>query len=87
MLPAHGREIEEPQSLLAHYIEHRQRREDQVVAALRAGARAPVAIVDHLYEGLDTKLRGMAKESVVAHLVKLEEEGRARTDGQEWELT
>ena len=87
MLPAHGEAIDDPQTLLQSYIDHRQRREGQIVAALRAGDRQPDAIVDRLYDGLEEELRGMAQESVVAHLVKLREEGRARSDGQEWELT
>ena len=87
MLPAHGRAIDDPGAVLSQHLEHRQRREDQIVAALYAGDRRPEAVVDRLYEGLDHGLKRMAKESVVAHLVKLEEEGRARSDGEEWELS
>ena len=87
LLPAHGDAVDDPVPLLSAYIEHRRRREDQVVAVIRTGARRPEAIVSRLYEGLDPKLLGMAQESVTAHLVKLEEEGRARSNGGEWELT
>ncbi len=87
MLPAHGETIDDPQAVLRAYLEHRQRREDQIVAALRVGIRRPETIVDDLYDGLPATLRGMAQESVTAHLIKLREEGRARSDGQEWELT
>ena len=86
MLPAHGQPIEEPLDLLQSYLEHRQRREDQVVAALRAGIRRPDRIAFRLYEGLQRNLWGMAEESVKAHLMKLRDEGRARSDGLEWEL-
>ena len=87
MLPAHGRAIDDPGAVLSQHLEHRQRREDQIVAALYAGDRRPEAVVARLYEGLDHGLKRMAQESVVAHLVKLEEEGRARSDGEEWELS
>ena len=87
MLPAHGRAIDDPAAVLSQHLEHRQRREDQIVAALRAGDRRLDAIVARLYEGLEPRLKGLARESVVAHLVKLEEEGRARSDGEEWELS
>ena len=87
MLPAHGRPIDDPAGLLNQYLEHRQQREDQIVAALRAGDRRPEAIVDRLYEGLDVGLKRLARESVAAHLVKLQDEGRARSDGEEWELS
>ena len=86
LLPAHGGLIDDPQAVLREYIEHRQRREDQIVAALRAGVRQPDAIADRLYAGLAPALRGMARESVAAHLVKLREEGRARSAGGDWEL-
>lgn len=86
MLPAHGEAIDDPQAILQEYLDHRQRREDQIVTALRAGARRPEDIVDRLYDGLAPALRALARESVAAHLVKLQEEGRARVDGQEWEL-
>ena len=86
MLPAHGAAIDDPAVVLNQYLEHRQRREDQIVDALRAGDRRPDTIVDRLYEGLDPRLKRLARESVVAHLVKLRDEGRARTDGEVWEL-
>lgn len=85
MLPAHGEAVDDPQAILQEYLDHRQRREDQIVAALRSGARRPEDIVDRLYDGLAPTLRPMARESVAAHLVKLGEEGRARSDGGEWE--
>ena len=87
MLPAHGPLIDDPATVLNQYLEHRQRREDQIVAALGAGDRRPDAIVARIYEGLDPRLSRLAQESVVAHLVKLRDEGRARSDGDEWELT
>ena len=87
MLPAHGHAIDDPTVVLNQHLEHRQRREDQIVAALRAGDRRPNTIVDRLYDGLDPGLKRLAQESVVAHLVKLRDEGRARSDGEEWELS
>ena len=57
MLPAHGRAIDDPAAVLSQHLEHRLRREDQIVAALRAGDRRPLAIVDRLYEGLDPGLK------------------------------
>ena len=87
MLPAHGSAIDDAAAVLNQYLEHRQRREDQIIAALRAGDRRPEAIVDRLYEGLAPGLKRLAQESVAAHLAKLRDEGRARSDGEEWELS
>jgi len=86
MLPAHGQAIDDPDAVLNQYLDHRQQREDQIVAALSAGVRRPHTIVDRLYDGLDPRLKPMAQESVLAHLIKLQEEGRARSNADEWEL-
>lgn len=87
MLPAHGSVIHDPVPVLQGYLDHRQRREDEIVGALGAGDRRADAVVERLYAGLSATLRPLARESVLAHLVKLQEEGRARADGKEWELT
>ena len=87
MLPAHGQAIDDPAMVLNQHLVQRQWREDQIVAALRAGDRRPDAIVDRLYEGLDPELKQLAQESVVAHLVKLQEDGRAWSNGEEWDLS
>lgn len=60
-------------------------REDQILQALAAGCRTPGAIVRRVYPRLAPALDGAAAESVLAHLLKLEVEGRAARDGDEWE--
>ena len=84
LLPAHGPPIDDPQRLLRHYIEHRREREEQVIAALRAGDATAEAIVARVYQGLRDSLVPLAVESVASHLIKLEREGRARRDGDAW---
>jgi endoribonuclease LACTB2 len=84
LLPAHGDPIDDPLPLLRKYLAHRAEREAQVVAGLRAGARTIDALVTAIYRGLSAALVPMARESVLAHLIKLEEEGRARRIGDEW---
>ena len=86
MLPAHGQVIDRPDELLREYIEHRALRERQVIAALRGGATHPDEIVTRIYPTLDVALVPMARESVLAHLLKLEREGKAHRDGDEWRL-
>jgi len=39
-----------------------------------------------LYQSIKERLIPLAKESVLAHLVKLEREGRARRDGDAWHI-
>jgi glyoxylase-like metal-dependent hydrolase (beta-lactamase superfamily II) len=78
--PAHGPIIERPAALIRGYLAHRARREAQVLEALEAGAATPQEIASRVYAAVPDPLRGAAEESVLAHLVKLEDEGRAVCD-------
>lgn len=86
LLPAHGPVIEEPIPLLREYIEHRRQREEQVVAALRAGDSTPDAIVARVYGGIGESVAALARESVLAHLLKLVRDGKARRDRDAWHI-
>lgn len=85
-LPAHGPPIDNPLALIDTYLAHRLRREQQIVETLAAGAVMADAIVARLYPGLDPALVTMARESVLAHLVKLEDEARVIRSGGTWHL-
>jgi glyoxylase-like metal-dependent hydrolase (beta-lactamase superfamily II) len=85
LLPAHGVEIQDPMTVLRGYIEHRRERERQILEGLEAGYCTVEALVAHIYVGLKAALVPMARESVLAHLRKLEEEGAAE-GGDEWRL-
>lgn len=87
IFPAHGPVIDRPADLLRGYLAHRRAREEQIVSALRAGCATPEAIVRRVYGGLKDSLAPLAQESVMAHLLKLEGEGRARRDGDRWTAT
>jgi glyoxylase-like metal-dependent hydrolase (beta-lactamase superfamily II) len=88
LMPAHGPVIDTPATLLNNYLAHRREREEQVLAALTAGPSSPDTIVAGVYRGLRDSLVAMARESVVAHLLKLQRERRVRQrDDGTWELT
>jgi glyoxylase-like metal-dependent hydrolase (beta-lactamase superfamily II) len=84
LLPAHGPAIDDPATVLRRYIEHRRQRESEVLTALEHGLTSVDAIVQRIYRGLTEPLVPMARESVLAHLQKLEQEGLARHVGEEW---
>ena len=86
LLPAHGPVIDDPEAVLRGYIEHRQERERQIIELLREGETGPDAIVTRLYRGLKETLVPMARESVLAHLIKLEREGRAARRAEAWHM-
>jgi glyoxylase-like metal-dependent hydrolase (beta-lactamase superfamily II) len=82
--PAHGPVIEDPQALIHHYLAHRARREGQVMAALETREATAAEITARIYPELAPALEPMARESVIAHLVKLESEGRVARAGRGW---
>jgi glyoxylase-like metal-dependent hydrolase (beta-lactamase superfamily II) len=87
ILPAHGPPIEEPDAVLTAYLDHRRMREQQVLAALKAGNHSVQTIAESIYDRLDPALVPAAQENVRAHLEKLKHESRAVNDGGEWRLS
>jgi hypothetical protein len=87
VLPAHGPDIERPVDLIRGNLAHRLRREAQVIEALSTGPGTPATLAALIYERLPEHLQRLAQESVLAHLVKLEEEGRAVSEGGQYRLT
>lgn len=83
-LPAHGPVIEDPHALIHYYITHRAEREAQVLAALESGAVTVDDILARIYPRLQPALEGFARESVTAHLIKLEHEHRVSRDDTRW---
>jgi glyoxylase-like metal-dependent hydrolase (beta-lactamase superfamily II) len=79
--PTHGPPIVEVAPFLRAYRAHRELREAQVLAELRAGQTRIRAMVERLYAGVDPRLHPAAAHSLWAHLIKLVNEGRAACDG------
>lgn len=74
LLPAHGAIIDDPETLLRGNIAHRQDREAQVLAALADGLATSDAILDRLYPGIRPAMVAFARDTVVAHLEKIEQD-------------
>lgn len=86
MLPSHGLDVDQPSSLLRGYLSHRMLRERQILELLAAGSGDPDLIVDRLYASVAEPLRRAARENVLAHLAKLEQDGVARRTSDGWGL-
>jgi glyoxylase-like metal-dependent hydrolase (beta-lactamase superfamily II) len=86
VLPAHGPVIEEPLAVIEQYLQHRHHREVQIVTALESRLDTVEAITDRIYTSLTPQLGPLARQSVLAHLIKLEQEGLVRHDGERWVL-
>ena len=80
--PTHGAPVTEVRPFLEAYRAHRQAREAQIVARLAAGDRTVADMVPVLYAAVDRKLWPAASLSVLAHLIKLVEDGTATSDGR-----
>jgi glyoxylase-like metal-dependent hydrolase (beta-lactamase superfamily II) len=76
--PAHGPLVEDGARKLREYIEHRDARERQILAALAEGDATIAAVVQRVYVDVPAVLHAAAGHSVAAHLGKLEREGRVR---------
>ncbi len=85
IVPGHGEVIKDYERLVNWIIDHRLEREAKVVAALRANPDLTSHdLVPHVYQDVPEKLYGLAERSLLAHLIKLEEDGRAATEGDLW---
>jgi glyoxylase-like metal-dependent hydrolase (beta-lactamase superfamily II) len=86
LLPAHGPAIEDPASILQEYLDHRRFRETQIVNLLQRAPATATMLAEHMYPGLRPELREAALGSVLAHLIKLRDEGRAEENEDYWRL-
>jgi glyoxylase-like metal-dependent hydrolase (beta-lactamase superfamily II) len=75
--PGHGPVVLRAMAKLDEYLEHRAMRERQVLEALAAERRTPEEIVGEIYRDYPPEVHEAAARSVLAHLLKLESEGRA----------
>jgi glyoxylase-like metal-dependent hydrolase (beta-lactamase superfamily II) len=81
-MPTHGPPIPDPAVFAAGLIEHRLDRERQVLGAVRSGLDSIPAIVELLYADVRRELHKPARRSVLAHLVKLVDDGVIAVEGQ-----
>ncbi len=84
LFPGHGPPQGAAERRILGLIEHRRRREAQVLAALKVTPRDLRALVARAYADTPHELWPYAERSLLAHLIKLEGEGRAGRDGELW---
>jgi len=75
--PGHGDLISDCRGEVEKLIRHRLMREAKVVAALTDSPISMDDLVVRVYDDVDPIMHEWAKLSLLAHLIKLEEEGRA----------
>jgi hypothetical protein len=86
VLPGHGPPIDDPRGKIQEYLDHRQMREDQVMAALRSGRASVEQLRRRIYPEVPEGLIWAAENNVRTHLLKLRAEARAAERDGTWEL-
>ena len=81
--PAHGPTRDDAVALIDEYIAHRLEREQQVIDALPGVIPALRA---RIYSDLDPRLNGGAEAQLLAHLIKLMEDGRVVRNADVYEM-
>jgi glyoxylase-like metal-dependent hydrolase (beta-lactamase superfamily II) len=85
LLPGHGDRIDDPIRAIDWIIGHRLERETRVLEALQEHPRlSSHDLVVHVYKDVPAHLHALAERSLYAHLLKLEQEGRARSEAGAW---
>lgn len=84
--PTHGPAVEKPRQLVRGMIGHRRLRERQIVKLLEEAPRAIPDLVAAMYKGIDERLWPAAGQSVLAHLIELERQGRVRRAEEQWTI-
>ncbi len=89
LAPGHGEVIEDPMGTVDWLVAHRLKREQKVVDGLgQLGTADLDALVKVVYDDVDVSIHHMAKLSLTAHLIKLEQEHRAgRNVDDQWSLS
>ncbi|HSG97308.1 MAG TPA: MBL fold metallo-hydrolase [Woeseiaceae bacterium] len=78
LAPGHGEVIRDPERVIDWIVDHRLEREAKVLAALQANpGLTTTELVPHVYADVAQRLHALAERSLLAHLEKLQEDGRA----------
>jgi hypothetical protein len=59
-------------------------REHAIAEKLKAGPVSTYTLMDTLYSQVNPRLRRAAERNVLAHLLKMEVEGKVVRDGENW---
>lgn len=85
LAPGHGEIIEDPGQAIDWLINHRLERESKVRSSLADNPNLTTrGLVPHVYEDVDSRLYALAERSLLAHLLKLEDDGIAERAGDRW---
>jgi len=85
LAPGHGELMDRPMAVIDGLIRHRLNRERKVIDAIkRLGPGTAESLVPAVYDDVPEFLHPIAKYSLLAHLIKLEEDGCTASSGTTW---
>ncbi len=85
LAPGHGNLIHDPQGEISKLVQHRMHRENKVERGLAGIGNCTLdELVVVVYDDVDKSMHRWACRTMLAHLEKLEREGRARRQGERW---
>jgi glyoxylase-like metal-dependent hydrolase (beta-lactamase superfamily II) len=83
--PGHGPMLQQPAQVIDGLIQHRLGREARAHGALqRAGMATLEELLAVVYQDIDPALHELASHTLLAHLLKLERDGRVGREGNSW---
>ncbi|MEL7450196.1 MAG: MBL fold metallo-hydrolase [Pseudomonadota bacterium] len=82
--PGHGDVIDDPDREIDWIIEHRLEREAKVLRHLGDGDTLDTLVV-RVYDDVPARIHPLAKRSLLAHLIKLRDDGRASESDGVWQ--
>ena len=82
LYPGHGPAVLDAGRRLQEYLDHRAEREAQILSLLAEGPRTIMAMVSSIYAAHPPEVQALAARSVLAHLLKLQDEGRVERHGK-----
>ena len=87
LLPGHGELIADATTLIDWIIDHRLEREAKVLGALTGNPDSTAReLVPEVYREVPARLYAWAERSLLAHLIKLEDDGIARLSEDRWTI-
>jgi len=88
LAPGHGFLIDQPRQAVDRLLAHRQAREAKVINALRVRGQATLSeLVPLVYDDAPESRHAVASRSLLAHLEKLQNDGKASAKGEYWQFT
>ncbi len=84
--PAHGQAHRDGHALINRYLEHRQDREEKIIAAISATPQSLDALLAIVYADVAAPALDLAARSLLAGLIKLAEDGVCEQTEQGWRL-